>query len=219
MPAGLLVATAGIYSGYTAMNAPFSGFLSRYSVPILLLLLGALLLFADQEWQFQRSIFVLAAIAFATVQVVLTMEARSGGRPIPPAAGVRTETGGIIGEMEMVQVARSFVDAINAHNPNAIVALTTPDHRFIDSLGNTTPPVKLRAAWHGYFRLITNYHIEVERWISDGTTVMAYGTASGNYNRTDWSIPAAWRAVIRDGKVAEWQVYADNGELRELMKQ
>ena len=32
-----------------------------------------------------------------------------------------------------------------------------------------------------------------------------------------WEVPAAWRAVVQDGKIAEWRVYADNQPLRKLM--
>jgi ketosteroid isomerase-like protein len=226
VPFGLLVATAGIYSGYSALNAPFSGWIARFSVPLLLLLLGAVLLFAEQEWQFQIVVFVLAAIAFVVVQVVLTVEARSEPSPVPLSGSVPGSDGGIIGEMQFVQVARSFVEAINAHDPAAIVALTTPDHRFVDSLGHTIPPADLRAAWEGYFRMVPDYRITVVRFVPDGDTVLAYGTAAGTFT-TDgtlrpehaWSTPAAWRATIRDGKVAEWQVYADNEPIRALMRE
>jgi len=30
-------------------------------------------------------------------------------------------------------------------------------------------------------------------------------------------VPAAWLAVVKDGLVAEWRVYADNQPLRKLM--
>ena len=211
IPAGLFISTAGLYSGYSALNAPFGGFLSRFSLPLLLILIGALLLFADQDWQFQRVLFALTAIAFVTVQVVLqTEEARSIPSP--------RLNSGIIGEMEMVQIARSFVDAINAHDVAAIVALATPDHRFIDSLGNTLPVGKLREGWEDYFRMAPDYRITVTRYVPDGTSVLAYGTAAGTYAQTAWSTPAAWRAVIRDGKIAEWQVYADNEPIREIMR-
>jgi ketosteroid isomerase-like protein len=214
VPAGLLIATAGIYSGYSALNAPFGGVLSRFSVAVLLILIGAVLLFADQDWQFQSVVLALAAIAFVVVHVVLRSEE---ARPIP-AAGAVEHGSGIIGEMEMVQVVRSFVDAINAHDAAAVVALTTPDHRFIDSLGNTIAAEKLRAAWDGYFQMVPDYRITVTRYVPDGTTVLAYGTAAGSYERKPWSTPAAWRAVIRDRKVAEWQVYADNEPIRGLMR-
>lgn len=190
MPLGLLIATIGVYSGYSAMNAPFVGFVARYSVPLLLVLLGALLLFAEQDWEFQRVPFVLAAIAFAIAQIVLTKEARTGANPIPESRRGGVE--GIIGEMQVVPIAQSFVAAINAHDAASIVAQTTSDRRFIDSLGNTVTAAP-------------DYRIDVTRWIPDGQTVVAYGTASG----TGWSTPAAFRAVIRDGRIAEWQVYAD----------
>ena len=32
-----------------------------------------------------------------------------------------------------------------------------------------------------------------------------------------WEIPAAWKAVVRDGLVAHWQVFADNQPVRKLM--
>jgi hypothetical protein len=212
-PIGLLLATIGVYSGYSAMNAPFVGFLGRYSLPLLLVLIGALLLFAEQEWEFQRVPLVSAALAFVLAQIVLTNETRVGTKSIPSA-----RVGGIIGEMQVIPIAQSFVAAINAHDAASIVAHATPDHRFIDSLGNTVPSDKLRAAWDGYFKMVPDYRISVTRWVPDGESVVAYGTASGTFADTAWSTPAAWRAVIRDGRIAEWQVYADNEPIREIMR-
>jgi hypothetical protein len=83
MLVGLLIVTAGVYSGYSALNAPFVGFVARFCVPLLLVFLGAVLLFAEQETQFQIVPLVLAATAFIVVQVVLTREARSEPKPIP----------------------------------------------------------------------------------------------------------------------------------------
>jgi len=226
MPVGLLLVTAGVYSGYSALNVPFVGFLARFCVPLLLIFLGAVLLFAEQENQFQIVPLVLAAAAFVVVQVVLTSEARSDAKPIPTSVargGIGEST--IIREMELVQPARSFVEAVNAHDPAAIVALSTADHRFIDSRGKQIAAEKLAAAWQGYFRMVPDYRIAVTRWIADGDTVVALGTASGTFTsdgtirpENACSTPAAWRALIRDGKVAEWQVYADNEPIREIMR-
>jgi hypothetical protein len=82
-PVGLLLVTAGVYSAYSAMNVPFVSVVARFCVPLFLVLLGAALLFAEQEIQFQLVLLVLAAIAFVVVQVVLTGEARSDGTPVP----------------------------------------------------------------------------------------------------------------------------------------
>ena len=34
---------------------------------------------------------------------------------------------------------------------------------------------------------------------------------------TAWRIPAAWRLKVKDGLVTEWQVYADNKPVYELL--
>lgn len=224
LPAGLLLATAGLYSGYTALNVPFLGIVARFSLPLLFLLAGALLLFAEQEWEFQAVPFVLAAVAFVVVQIVLTREVSAGAAPVATGHAVSSEEGGILGELEGVQIARSFVDAINAHDPAAIAARATSDHRFIDALGQTVPREQLEPTWAGYFRTVPDYRIEVERWVPDEESVLAYGTMSGTYTadgtlhpENRWSTPAAWRARIRDGQVAEWQVYSDGEPLRLLM--
>ena len=51
------------------------------------------------------------------------------------------------------------------------------------------------------------------------------GRARGTYS-TDgtlkdenrWETPAAWRALVEGGLVAEWRVYSDNEPMRERMK-
>jgi ketosteroid isomerase-like protein len=216
--AGLLLGTAGLYGAYSATNAPFASFLERFSVPLLLVLVGALLLFAEQEPRFHAVVLVLVGLAFVLVQVVLTREALGAG-------GVRRTERTIETQMEPRETARAFVNAINAHDPAAIVALATADHRFIDSLGNTIAPAVLRGAWEGYFRMVPDYRIEVREWVTDGDLVVALGTAAGTFTKDGtlhaenaWHTPAAWRAVIRAGKVAEWQVYADNEPIRAVMR-
>jgi len=123
VPVGLLIATAGFYAAYSAVNAPFAGWLSRFSVPVALLLVGALLLFSDQEWQFQRWIFALAALAFVLSQSVLTFEARSGASALAATrAGVASS--GVMGELQMIQVAKAHVDGINARDAGAGIVVS-----------------------------------------------------------------------------------------------
>ncbi len=222
VPVGLLVGTAGIYSGYTATSVPFSSLLQRFAVPLLLVLFAAVLLFADQEWPFQRVVLGLTAIAFVVAEMTLTLEAH-GARLFGTANAARSVSS--IAPMQPREVTRAFIDAINAHDAAAIVALTTSDHRFIDSLGDTLAGGSLLDAWKSYFRMVPDYRVVATQWLTDGDVVVAIGTASGTYTsdgtlrkENAWSTPAAWRAVIRDGKVAEWQVYADNEPIRAVMK-
>jgi uncharacterized protein (TIGR02246 family) len=123
-------------------------------------------------------------------------------------------------------VARAFVDAINRQDVEGLAGLMTPGHRFVDSLGGVTEGrEKMRAGWVGYFKMVPDYSIVVEETYVAGPIVVMLGMAGGTYT-TDgelkaenrWETPAAWKAVVEGGLVAEWRVYADNEPMRELMR-
>ncbi len=121
---------------------------------------------------------------------------------------------------EALATLDKFVGCINAHDPKGIVSLCTPDHIFIDSLGSRMSGREfLQQAWAGYFSLFPDYRIDVEVAISQDAVVLACGFASATHapSKKSWRIPAAWRAVVRDGQIAEWQVYADNKPVYELL--
>ena len=115
---------------------------------------------------------------------------------------------------------KKFVARINAHDPSGIIALCTADHVFIDSLGSKLSGHKqLEQGWSGYFSLFPDYRIEVEAAASQNTVVIACGFASATHaaSKKSWRIPAAWRAIVKGGQIAEWQVYADNKPVYELL--
>jgi ketosteroid isomerase-like protein len=122
--------------------------------------------------------------------------------------------------MDAKATARKFVAAINAHDPKAIIALCTDDHVFTDSLGTQfTGLSQLEQGWGFYFSLFPDYRVEVQSMLAEQDLVLASGFASGTHAATGiaWRIPAGWRLRIRDGFVAEWQVYADNKPVYELL--
>jgi ketosteroid isomerase-like protein len=115
-----------------------------------------------------------------------------------------------------------FVGCINAHDPKGIVSLCTADHIFIDSLGSQlSGRERLEQAWAGYFSLFPDYRIDVEAVASQNAVVIACGFASATHaaSKKSWRIPAAWRAIVRNGQIAEWQVYADNKPVYELLSE
>jgi ketosteroid isomerase-like protein len=128
--------------------------------------------------------------------------------------------------MSPVDISRRFVERINAHDLDGMVALSAPDHQLIDSMGaelHGRDPV--REGWRQYFMMVPDYHVEVARSFSEGPEVILLGVARGTYSAdgtlqasNTWSTPAAWRALIRDGLVAEWQIYADNEPLRRIAR-
>jgi len=117
------------------------------------------------------------------------------------------------------------MERINARDVDGLCALMTEDHLFVDGLGN---PMRgreaMRAGWAGYFRMFPDYRVSHEEVFSQGNAVAAFGTAEATYaaggklpKENHWSVPAAWRAVVRNGLIAEWQVYADNQAARKIM--
>jgi ketosteroid isomerase-like protein len=124
-----------------------------------------------------------------------------------------------------IVVAQQFVRDLNRQDVDAMAALMTLEHRFIDSLGNVVNGrAVMRVGWSGYFRMVPDYTIAVEEVYADGPVVILIGTAQGTYaaggalkpeNR--WSTPVALRAFVEEGKIAEWRVYADNDPIRKLM--
>ncbi|MBI4503762.1 MAG: nuclear transport factor 2 family protein [Gemmatimonadetes bacterium] len=127
--------------------------------------------------------------------------------------------------MTPLETVQRFVSSINAHDIAALSALVTRDHRFVDSLGAVVAGREaMREGWRRYFQMVPDYHIEVTRSFADGLEVVLLGSAGGTYCRDGrpsstgpWRIPAAWRAAVRAGLVAEWQVFADNDPIRQQM--
>ena len=116
--------------------------------------------------------------------------------------------------------------AINRQDVDALAELMTPEFRFVDSLGNLVEGRdKMRAGWAAYFKMLPDYQLAIEESYGDGPVVVLVGEAQGAYapsgvlkpeNR--WKTPAAVRAQVADGKIAEWRVYADNEPMRRLMR-
>lgn len=115
------------------------------------------------------------------------------------------------------QIVRDFANSINEHNVEKICRLMTDEHKFIDSQGNEiTGKEKMREGWIGYFQLFPDYKIEIEKLFVDRDTVAAFGFAGGTYKGLSdkkenyWHLPASWKAVIKEGRIDLWQVYADS---------
>jgi ketosteroid isomerase-like protein len=121
---------------------------------------------------------------------------------------------------------RALIRAINSRRVDRIAALLTDNHRFIDSLGNVIRGGdEVVAGFAAYFKMVPDYRIAVADMLAAGNTVLVWGSARGSYVPQGqdaalghWQMPAAWRAIVRQGRVAEWQVYADNEPIRALMR-
>jgi ketosteroid isomerase-like protein len=120
--------------------------------------------------------------------------------------------------MNAREIFNSFVAAINRHDISALAALLVEDHVFVDTLGyRVQGRAAMEAGWRGYFGMCPDYWLKPETVMVDEETVLAAGEAGGTINGIAWRIPAAWKAVVRDGKVAEWRVFADNKPVYDIL--
>ena len=103
-----------------------------------------------------------------------------------------------------------FAAAINSRDVNQIAVVMSDDHTFIDAHGNEMMGKEtMKAGWTRYFAFFPDYYIEIHQILSEGNLAIAYGYAGAGSGDKAWKIPAAWRAITKDGKIKLWQVYAD----------
>ena len=126
---------------------------------------------------------------------------------------------------EPLEVAMDFIKRINAGNVNVLCDLMTEGHVFQDALGKRfLGRDTMRQGWTQFFKVVKDYQVHAEEFFQTGDRLAIFGMASGRSapggngaNGDFWEVPAAWRAVVCDGLIAEWRVYADNQPLRKLL--
>jgi ketosteroid isomerase-like protein len=148
--------------------------------------------------------------------------------------------------LQSLEVAMDFIKRINAGDINALCELMMENHIFQDALGKRFMGREtMRQGWTNYLKMVADYQVHADEFFQTGERVAIFGMASGRYvgpqilgakagNGSQeqasatgaesnvgpngfWEVPAAWRAVVQNGKIAEWRVYADNQPLRKLM--
>jgi ketosteroid isomerase-like protein len=107
---------------------------------------------------------------------------------------------GLAKTRSQVEAFKQFVTAINSHDAEALTALMTSDHVFVDSVGNRVHgATSMEVGWRSYFTVCPDYWIQTDDVIAECGTVLAVGEAGGTIDGVAWWTPAAWKAVIRDG--------------------
>lgn len=113
----------------------------------------------------------------------------------------------------MNQTVQAFVDAINAHDVRALAGLMSDDHVFIDPYGTEIRGREtMTIGWRGYFEWFPDYQIEIVDVFEQDDRCGMFGFAGGSFKgdaESKWRLPAAWQAVVKDGRISLWQVVAD----------
>jgi uncharacterized protein (TIGR02246 family) len=124
-----------------------------------------------------------------------------------------------------VETVLHFLECINERDADKLAALMTEDHLFIDSLGGETRGRdKMRTAWQGYYAFCPDYWVSHDEVFQDGNRVAVFGAAGGTIAadgqlppENQWQTRAAWLAVVENGLVKEWRVYADNKPVYDIL--
>ena len=128
--------------------------------------------------------------------------------------------------MSVQEVINKFIAAINSHDVKMISELMTDDHKFIDSGGQIySGCAEMEQGWISYFKMVPDYFILISETFVSGNTIVMLGKATGTYTSVGtlkkenyWETPAAWKAIVSNDKVKEWQVFADNEPIHEIMR-
>jgi ketosteroid isomerase-like protein len=110
-----------------------------------------------------------------------------------------------------------FIDHINKHDLEGIAGMLSDDHIFIDAYNNSvTGKDNMKASWKVYFEWFPDYTIETCDIIQGGSCTAVFGFANGTYHNmhnhektNHFHLPAAWRVIVENDKIKQWQVYSD----------
>jgi steroid delta-isomerase-like uncharacterized protein len=116
-------------------------------------------------------------------------------------------------------IARAYVDALNAHDPDAIAALVAEDfvNEHTSSLGSSLVGREAyRARLPGFLAAFDGLHYEVEDVVADGDRVaLAYALTASCEGPDGVRRPVRIRGVFRfrvtDGRIAHRVDYWDSG--------
>lgn len=103
-----------------------------------------------------------------------------------------------------------FVAALNAHDVDTLESLLTEDFTYIDSWREgVTGRTKVMAALRSLITIDPDFGIEVDRMDWREPHVLMTGRI--NSRQFGPNRRAVWQVLVRDGRIAEYQAWAEGG--------
>ncbi len=124
-----------------------------------------------------------------------------------------------------VDTVLAFMDRINQHDADRVAEYMTDDHVFVDSLGQSIAGRDtMKSGWRGYFAFCPDYWVSHEAVFPSGNRVAVFGAAGGTIAahgrlppENQWRASAAWLAIVENGLIKQWRVYADNKPVYDIL--
>jgi hypothetical protein len=126
------------------------------------------------------------------------------------------------------ETVQKFIDRINSHDVDGVVALMADDYCFVNSSGDSYHGRDfMRAEWTRHFDRYPDFKIIVNTMISGPEGVGVFGHAAGTYTDAidpvdeddQWDVPAAFLGMARGGKMVHWQVFSDGSVVLDIIKE
>jgi ketosteroid isomerase-like protein len=115
------------------------------------------------------------------------------------------------------RAAIAFNEAINRRDIDALGALMTDRHTFVDSEGMVVAGKEdVLSAWTGFFEAFPDYRNDWSRVIRMGDRLIAVGRSTCS-TQPALDGPALWTVSTAGDKVSEWRVYEDTPANREQL--
>ena len=110
-----------------------------------------------------------------------------------------------------------FNECINNRDINALTSLMAEDYAFIDSSNDIQPGKEQNIkGWTDFFTLYPDYVNHFCLIESREDLVLVTGHSTCSFDPLDG--PALWTARVENDRIAEWRVYLDTAENRELLE-
>ena len=113
--------------------------------------------------------------------------------------------------------ALTFVETINAGDPEKLILLQTEDFTLIDMEGDV---IRGRQDWSDYFEAYPEYTIHVHHVLRGGNGVAIIGRTTGSHilPEVEEKETVLWTAEIRGDLVSEWRIYSDAGQVEKTLQ-
>ena len=126
----------------------------------------------------------------------------------------------------MKETVLKFIDRINAHDVDGIMALVSDQYEYVNSSGEHFRDNQfIRETWRAQFENHPDYRIRVQRVVADSEGVGIFGIAEGTYapdgklrEEDHWEVPSAFLCIAREGKVTYFESYSDASIIFSVMK-